>query len=444
MSLKFLLRLQVLFSILITAMIATQLSAARLPQEPNPQDRPVSDIFIHYVLYFESEDVDAKAIFAKHNQGQLKLLETPDEAAESAGVLLIEKTIKEQPLPPLEVLPHFSRGFSDEAAEKFINSKSTISLVGLGPFDPKHELLKGLTLTVGKMAEDIDAFVFDVADSLTFTKEAFDEIRASEIKEGRLSANQFNIRAYREGEGIRSVTMGLEKFGQTNVCIANFAEHHFGVIGSFKGMIVQTVIESDTRVAPGELTLQPSEFVNAKERQEFAELVRDGFATKSIELAKIESVSGDPEDLLGVVFKSQPGEALWQEQEEFLLTIFKQTKRVSTGVDVDAVQEAIEAARSQAMEILTEKQQWTAPGRRFLVAISLPGKEVVWTEVTDFENGVGKGILLSQPSKNPDLKSGSEIEFETAMIFDFSLSDAEKVIASGGVDAMIQKMNSGQ
>jgi len=236
------------FPVLAALLVVVQLHAAKLPQEPSKQDNPVPEIFIHYVLYFESEDVDAKAIFAKHNQGELKLLESAEEGAASTGVLLIEKTIKEQPLPDLEGLPHFSRGFSDAAAQKFINSKSTISLVGLGPFDPEHKLLKNLTLTVGKMAEDIDAFVFDVADSLTFTTEAFDGIRAAEIREGRLSTNQFGVRAYRVDDGIRSVTMGLEKFGQTNICVPNFAEHHMGVIDKFNSLVVQTVIESKTRI----------------------------------------------------------------------------------------------------------------------------------------------------------------------------------------------------
>ena len=443
MSFK-LLPLQSLFSLLVTVLVATQLSAAKLPHEPNRQDEPVPAIFINYVLYFDSEDVDAKALFAKHNHGDLKLLKAPEDGVESPGVLLIEKSIEEQPLPALETLPHFSRGFSDEAAQKFIQSKSTISLVGLGPFDPEHKLLKNLTLTVGKMAEDIDAFVFDVADSLTFTKEAFDGIRAAEIREGRLSTNQFGVRAYRVDDGIRSVTMGLEKFGQVNICVPNFAEHHMGVIDTFNSLVVQTVIESDTQIGPGEMALEPMGLTNAEVKQKFTGLLRDGFSSKTVELAKIESVGGDPEDLLAVVFKSKPGEALWQEQDTFLKTIFKETTRVSEGVDVSAVEEAIENARAQAMEILKDKQTWTAAGRRLNVAINLPGKEVVWVEVTSFENGSGKGILKSQPTKNRDLTSGSEIEFEPAMIFDFKLSNAEELISSGGVDALIQQMNSGQ
>ena len=61
----------------------------------------MSEIFINYVLYFQSKKVDAEALFAKHNTGELKLLKSAEEAADSPGVLLIPKSIRKQPLPPL-------------------------------------------------------------------------------------------------------------------------------------------------------------------------------------------------------------------------------------------------------------------------------------------------------------------------------------------------------
>ena len=111
---------------------------------------------------------------------------------------------------------------------------------------------------------------------------------------------------------------------------------------------------------------------------------------------------------------------------------------------MSTVEQAIENARSEAMDILNNKRVWTAAGRRFMVAITLPEKEIVWVEVSAFENGSGKGVLLSQPTQNTQLTSGSEVTFEPEMIFDFKLSDAEQTISSGGVDALIQKMNAGQ
>ena len=392
------------------------------------------------VLYLDAE-VDAQVLFDKHNQGKLKLLESPDQGADSHGVLLSRETIKERPLPPMKALQHFSRGFNAEIAKEFVKSKSAISIVGLGPFDPKHDLLKNLTLTIGKMANETGAFVFDVADSLTFTKEAFDGIRVAEIKKGQLSSNQFGVRAYRVDQGIRSVTMGLEKFGQTNLAVANFAEHHMGVIDSFNGILIQAVIESDTKVEPGDLSLEPQKFDNELQRKKFESLLRQGFTGVDVKLAAIKPQGGDPQKLLGVVFESEPGEELWQEQEKFLLTIFEKTRRISENIDIGTVEAAIKAARIQATAILQDKTQWSAP-RRLKVAINLPQKEIVWVEVSSFDDGKGRGILLSQPTKDSSLKSGSEMAFESEMIFDFVLSDAENTIAKGGVDELISKLNS--
>lgn len=414
--------------------------ASEPPQDSKPQEEQVPDIFIHYVLYLDAP-VDAEALFAKHNQGKLKLLESPEQGTDSPGVLLRIETIEERPLPPMEALQYFSRGFNDKIAQEFLKSKSTISVIGLGPFDPKHELLKNLTLTVGKMANETDAFVSDVADSLTFTQESFESIRVAEIKTGQLSSNQFGVRAYRVDQGLRTVTMGLEKFGQTNLAIPNFSEHHMGVIDSFSGILIQSVIESETKVEPGELRLDPQNFANESQRERFESLLRPEFSGIDVELAEIEPQGGDPQELLGIVFENEPGEKLWQEQDQFLLTIFEKTRQISKNVDISSVESAIEAARTRATELLQDQTQWEAP-RRLRVAISLPQKEVVWVEVRSFEEGAGKGIMLSQPTTDRSVKSGSEITFEAEMILDFVLSDTENTIEKGGVDELIQKLNS--
>ena len=427
--------------VLILFLTGPQCLAFSCIQDSEKKVEESPDVYIHYVLFYDA-DIDAKALFDKLNQGELKVLESPEEGVDSPGVILRSETVEQRPLPDPESLPYFSRGFNGEIAEKFLESKSAFSVIGVGPFDPEHRLLKKVTTIVGDMATEMDAFVFDQADSLSFTNTAFNEIRADEIRKGNLSPNQFGIRAYRVDEGIRSVTMGLEKFGQTNIAISNFGEHHMGVIDSFKGMLVQAVIESDAKVEPGTLTLAPGEFSNTDEKKSLKDLLRDDFSTAEVELADIEPLEGDPRELLGVVFENEPGEELWAEQDAFLLTIFKRTRRTSQ-MDPNAIQEAIEAARTRAGEILGDKDQWVAP-RQLKIAIALPNNEVVWLEVTRFEDGSGAGILLSQPSKNPELKSGDEIEFEPAMVMDFVLSDPETTIEKGGVDELIQQMNSGQ
>ena len=421
--------------VLLLFLTGPQCFAFSCIQDAEHQVEESPEIFIHYVLYYDGE-FDAKALFVKLSQGKFELLESPEGGVDSPGVILRPETVEQGRLPPRI----FCRGdYNAEVAEKFSESKFAFSVIGVGPFDPEHRLLKNVTTTVGEMANEMDAFVFDVADSLTFTNIAFNEIRADEIRQGNLSSNQFGIRAYRVDEGIRSVTMGLEKFGQTNIAIANFSEHHMNVIDSFKGMLVQAVIESDAKVAPGTLTLTPEEFSNTAKKKAIKGLLRAGFSTTQVELADIESLKGDPRELLGVVFENEPGEELWAEQDAFLLKIFKRTRH-SSQMDPDAIEGAIEAARTRAVEILRDEEQWAAP-RRLKIAVGVSNNEVVWLEVTRFEDDAGAGILLSQPNKNPDLKSGDEIEFEPDMVMDFVLTDPETTIEKGGVDELIQRMN---
>ena len=403
----------------------------------------MQSIFIFYVLFLPGSDVDADALFAKH-AGDIKVLASAEEGDKEPGVVLLKsESVKDRPLPDAQSLPVFSRGFSQEAADKLSKCKTAITIIAVGPFDPEHKLLKQVTVCVSKMAADTDAFIFDGADSMTFSREAFQKIRVAEIERGELSANQFGVRAYRTERGLRSVTMGLEKFGQTNLCIADFPEHLMGGVDSLMTLATQQVIESKTQVKPGDLLLDAHKIKNPTFKAQFAKRVSAGGIGKAtLKIVSIDSISGDPKTLLGPKFASPPGDDLWTEQAKLLESAFGKLRDVSEGVSMEEFEEAIKKVRVDIAAILIDEKKWKVPGRRLKLAIELPDvKEVVWVEVQSWDGKKGKGILLSQPT-HVDLKSGSTFEFTTDVTMDYSLSNAEKVLESGGIDELVKQLQS--
>ena len=406
------------------------------------QEATVQTVFIFYVLFFPGTDVDEAALFKKH-AGDLKVLVSTEDGAKEPGVILKSESVKDRPLPDAKSLPYFSRGFSQEAADKLAKCKTAITIVGIGPFDPDHKLLKELTLTVSKMAAETDAFIHDGADSMTFTRDAFQKIRVDEIQRGELSPNQFGVRAYRTEEGLRSVTMGLEKFGQTNICIASFPEHLMGGVDALTTLAIQEVIESKTQIKPGDLLLDTQKIKNPTVKARYAKVNAAGGTGKAtLKLVPIDSIGGDPKKLLGPKFASPPGDDLWNEQAKLLESIFGKSRDVSEGVSMEELEEAIAKVRVDVAAILKNEKKWKAPGRKLKLAVELPTvKEVVWVEVQSWDGKKGKGILLSKPI-HVDLESGSTFEFTTDVLMDYRLSDAEKLLKSGGIDEMVKKLQS--
>jgi uncharacterized protein YegJ (DUF2314 family) len=400
----------------------------------------MSDIFVCYALYLPNDEIDEGELLEKYGDGKLKLLASEEEVKTTPGILFERYSIEERPAPPDEALAYFGRGFNPEVANLMRESKLVLVCFGVGPFDPQHQLLRDLTKFVGRVANELGAFVFDGADSLSFIPPAFQHIRVAEIEQGELTPDQFGVRAYRVDEGLRSVTMGLEKFGQSNVGIANFAEHRMGKIDPMMTLAMQHIIESDVQVGPGPLELNLASIRNPTIRENLSKhLSGNATGMATINLAPLEPTSGDPKEMLGPVFTSPPGPALWEEQEALLVQLFGAARELSEDVQFDSIAEAVEAARTRALEILSSGE-WDADGMTLKLAVTLEEtKEVVWLEVISWnEPDDGVGMLTSDPNA-AGLTSGQQLRFDLDKVMDFALRRGNEVIASGGVDELVKR-----
>ncbi|WP_422379077.1 hypothetical protein [Marinicellulosiphila megalodicopiae] len=396
------------------------------------------DVFIHYAMFFSAKhkSFTTEALLEQCDLNEVTQIESFDSPVKGPSVFISKNSLEELAVPSMQLLQYFGRGFNQSQAEKIMSSAFSVSLVAMGPFDKQHSLFKTISKCAASMSNTYDSFVFDVADSLTFTPEAFQQIRLNELNQNLMSAKQFGVRAYRVEEGVRSVSMGLEKFGQYNLVIENFSEHHMGYIDKFFNLVLQQVIESDHKITEGKLTIDVSTITNKHVRNninEFIDTNGTGKTTITLEIAK--PLDGDPQKLLAIRFKSKLGEPLWTEQSELLKSVFGKDRAVSNVTQSISLEAAIIEARNKARTILENGHTLEADGIRMLIATELTdAPEVVWVEVKAFNGTSGIGVLLSQPKSNDRLKSGSEYEFTFESIMDFKLYGPEGLIDQGGID----------
>jgi uncharacterized protein YegJ (DUF2314 family) len=400
---------------------------------------------IGYALFLTKEIADVPTRFHHASHGNIELLTTEEEGHDKAGVILECQSTTERPIPSSQVLAHFGRGFDAKSAAALGQAKAAISLMGVGPFDAQHRLLRELTLCVSRLSRELNAVVFDTADWLTFTPNAFHALRAAEVENGQLSSAQFGVRAYRIEDGLRSVSMGLEKFCQPNFALTHFSEHQMGMMDRMMTLAMQHIIESDKPMTPGPLTLSIRGIQNEPLRQELTALKQaDASGEVTLQLDTVAPRSGDPKLLLAPIFQSTPGPQLWEEQGKLLKQLFGVDRQVSQVDMGEQIQQAIEKAQARATTILSDPKKWRQEGHRFRIAVVLPKiREVVWLEVTEWKNGHGTGILLSQPQHVSDLNSGDTVSFTADAIKDYTLSNPERELESGGVDELVRKLRRG-
>ncbi len=279
---------------------------------------------IYYVLFLSKAIPDIETRFTHACNGSIDILTTAKEGDSKAGVVLTCESIEERPLPNPQALAYFGRGFDAESAAELARSNAAIALTGVGPFDPEHKLLRQLTACVNRLARELNAFVFDAADWLTFTPKAFHALRGAEVADGQLSSAQFGVRAYRVEGGLRSLSMGLEKFGQPNFALPLFSEHQLGMMDRLMTLVLQHFIESDRPLAPGPLALSITDLQNQRVKQKLTSIGQPTASGKAtVQLDLVPRLPGDPEVLLAPVFNAPPGPPLWEEQGELLKRLFE-------------------------------------------------------------------------------------------------------------------------
>jgi len=394
---------------------------------------PEPDIFVLFMLFHDTPGVDGQLLFSKHNAGKVSIVPSLENHPGS-GVEIRSQTVGQGiELPPEQILQYFGRGFDEKTAADFLASKYATVVIGAGPHDKNHTLFRNVNLTVGKMANELGAYVMDGQDSQVYIPQAFADLRLAEIKAGDLSVAQFGVRAYPHENKFRGVTMGLDKFGQHNFVVPSFEGHQVDRVNALMELVSQYFIEADVPIEPGNVSLDFNRIKNAKVREHFTKNKRSGVKGKAtIRLDFLESVSGDPDVLLGPVFAD--GQTL----ESVLQDLFGQAEKRTEGVSMEELQGAIGAARGRAVAILNDFEKLRLSGHRMSVAIDLvEPKEVVWAEVTEWKNGQGKAILLTGAGNRT---TGSNITFTPNVIMDFKLMGNDGMVETGGIDELVKRL----
>ena len=431
---------------LCLSLLAMAVSMVVFSMENGSSKFSEQQVFIHYALFFgkQSQQLDSDELVKQCDFNGVERVSGINSPIHGPSILVKKHNVDELPVPSLQALQYFGRGFDQSKANRIMASDYSVSFIGVGPFDKSHKLLRKITQCVGGIAEKYDAFIYDVSDSLTFTPVSFENIRLGEIKKGFLSASQFGVRAYRVEKGIRSVSMGLEKFGQPNLVIENFSDHHMAYMDKLFSIVLQHVIESPIPVKPGPMVFDIKNIANPAVRSELGSSVEaNGSGKTKLMFKKAASLDGDPLGLLAVSFENSPGDSLWLEQANLLKHVFGKDRTISNVPDPDRLESAVTLAKLRAKAILEEDHALEKDGMRLLVAIVMAEhEEVVWVEVAEWKAQQGMGVLLSDPIHTKSFRSGMTYKFDYNSIMDFKLYGTDGLVEQGGVQELARQSGS--
>jgi len=236
--------------------------------------------------------------------------------------------------------------------------------------------------------------------------------------------NQITIAGGRHGSLWRSATHGMERFGLPDVAIADHAGSNLQSIGNLLNLVAQTLAERRALDSDGRLRIDISAIRHPEVKRVFSSRLLTS-ATGTANLRMVDTNREDEDEhnrMLLIAFRNSSLASVQEQHEQMLASVFGADDR-ALRVEHD---EEYRAANSRARaQLPSEREKFTrglAYGEHIFVYAPFrhpTGTEWMWVEVTEWQNGRIKGLLMNIPERATDVKAGAVVQLAETDVADY-------------------------
>lgn len=427
------------------------------PRRPFPAGDPISDFIVfEYGIYLRSEMEEAEAVGAVRDlvESDFPELKLIAEDAEPSGArevsVIFESEVAQFYAPPdLDSLRFKGVGLSREEGEALQDSPQAIRIWFTHSDEDALAGLKTANRLVAKLAAQADGWPWDEQTRQVFSQEGW-QIRRVNSWSGNFPDTRMEVtmHAYRNGDSIRAITLGMEKFGLPDVLVDRMSWAENQQMASLINAFCQLLIEGNTIVSPNRFDLDLSRIQNESVREQLlAEVIEDGTGKGVIALKIGPWDLGDPINRLIEIYPDDyEGPDLFAQQNAMLSAIFGFKDEVRM---VEADDEALEAASERAKAKMPALRKLFNAGLdpNEHIHVKAPfttdddGVEWMWVAVSKWdEDGTIRGTLSSEPRFVEDLSAGQEVEVQEADLFDYIHSQPDGSLEGNETGEIIRRM----
>jgi uncharacterized protein YegJ (DUF2314 family) len=358
--------------------------------------------------------------------------EIPNVPPDGPAVVVRAPPLAEYAPPRPESLKYANRGL-DDAHQTALLATSQVSLLEfrIGG-DAVDALYASALRLVGALAKSAGGLPWDDATRQVFSLEKW-QSRIDAFESGvPVVAEHIKIDAYRDGELLRLVTLGMEKMGLPDVVVNQVSMHDSDSIGSLMNLLCQALAERPTLDESGTFDLA---FDSIKSQAARAKVTFEDKAGRRVrlKLAIGERQEGDADNrLMEIVFPGPP-DGLQERQNVAVTSMFGTHDEIKQVKHDPALLAASARARAKLMAL---KPVWSKqPPELEKLMVKGPfrtpsgGNEWMWVEVTSWEGTTIHGLLQNDPYEVEGLRAGSRVAVEESSIFDYILRKAD-----GGIE----------
>src|SRR6267142_1721231 len=359
----------------------------------------------------------------------------------------LEQVETKYPPPDIKSLQYFGRGLTRDQAEQL--QKSRLAFVMDFTHGRAHvwDGLRKANSIAEALARRTGGLLWDEATREVFTPDEWDRKRIQPWTNGIPDLSKHTtIHAYKSGEYVRAITLGMAKVGLPDVVVERFSWSLDRTMGHLINLFCQSMAEGAVIRTSGQYDLDIRTIQNKEVRDpQVSSLKSNATAVAQLVLMEGNLEEGDPKNrLIEITFDRYPGRDVHAKQEALLSSLFGWEDAITPVKHNEALLAASRRAKAKLPTLRKEFAAGLNPGE--FIQVKAPfktpdgGQEWMWMEITAWEGANIKGMLKNEPFNIPSLHGGQIVKVKQEDVFDFIRQYPDGRQEGNETGAIIQNM----
>lgn len=330
------------------------------------------------------------------------------------------------PPPDLDSLSYFGRGLSKQQADEIQESKLAVVIDFGYPNSYMVEGLKKANFFVYELANKLNGYLWDSETRELFTPESWKKNRV-DAWSNDVPLIEFHtvIHAYNNDKYVRAITLGMAKFGLSDIVVNDFSWSLNRQMGNLINIVGQSLVEGMGPDKERRITISISDLSETPFKINMSKTLKENAIPKiTINVAQGVWEEGDPFNyLMELKFNEAKGKTLHEKQEALLSSIFGWEDSISYVKHNQQIKAASHRAKKLLPGLKKDFNEGLEPGE--FIQLKAPFEtpdgsyEWMWVEVISWKKHRIEGLLKNQPFNIPDLKGGATVIVNQDDIFDY-------------------------
>ncbi len=424
--------------------------AAAADTAPTPSgDLRAERFAFQYAVYLPAKSgKNLAAVAEARRAAQAAFLEPVDRFEEgmSLPALMIGvPAIAEYAPMDVDALRYFGRGLSEDQTRAASEAPEVVVLTFATDRTSAMRSHAAAARLLADLARELGGFVWDEDTRELFSSEEWGR-RRTFSGDGPLDVrDHVTMHAYRDGELIRIVTLGMGKFGLPDLAVSGVASRTSESMGNLVNLACQTLLERGRLERDGVLSVDIAKLRNPSAREsQSTNLLSGSTGRADLAVRYIAPEKGDPDNrILALDFGGQDAQVA---QEKLIDRIYGSEDSISyVRHDDGALQEASRRAKKRLLELKPRVVDGFDPNESLLVkapfATSSGGNEWMWVEVVVWKADQIDGILANDPYDVPELEAGSRVRVEQDEVFDYIYTHSDGTTEGNETGKVIERIS---